>query len=262
MILLHNPKKKATNYVAKITDDTGKIIRVKIPACKIVYLREQPTGGHLLRLIISKELEQYKEIQEIDDSICENAISNNQKWFHNNLQEDEIKEFFRPSLNIIQDTITVMISDIKDIVITLNGVVIDSIDEIDYKSQTIDLSLEIEAQGLYFFPKKFGIRWIVNKLTFSNIELINKNDTDDIIDRTLIENEWKNEIFSIKELIKEDIGTLTNKINLLKDYSIELENSLEETIKISSIKEWNQNFIQLSHKITKYYSGFITAKHQ
>jgi len=262
MILLHNPKKKATNYVAKITDDIGKTIRIKIPTCNIVYLREQPTGGHLLRLIISKDLDQYKEIQQIDDTICENAILNNQKWFHNNLQESEIKEFFRPSLNIMQDTITVMISDIRDIIITLNGAVVDSIEDIDYKSSSINLALEIEAQGLYFFPKKFGIRWIVNKLTFSNIDLINKNETDDIIDRNLIENEWNNEVITIQNLIEQDIENLSQKIKLLKEYSIDLENSLEETIKISSIKEWNQKFVQLSHKITKYYSGFITAKDQ
>jgi len=262
MILLHNPKKKATNYVAKITDDIGKTIRIKIPTCNIVYLREQPTGGHLLRLIISKDLDQYKEIQQIDDTICENAILNNQKWFNNNLQESEIKEFFRPSLNIVQDTMTVMISDIKDTIITLNGTVLDSIDEVDYNNSSIDLSLEIEAQGLYFFPKKFGIRWSVNKLTFTNVDLLYKNDNDDSIDRLFIENEWDNEISFIKESIIKDIEILNNKIHILKEYSKDLENSYQQTIAISSIKDWNLKFIELSHKITKYYSGFITAKDQ
>lgn len=261
MILLHNPK-KATNYVAKITNDIGKTIRLKIPTCKIMYLREQPTGGHLLQIIIPKNSEQYKDIQIIDDTICENAIINNQKWFNNNLNEDEIKQFFRPSLNIAQDTMTVMVSDIKDTVITLNGKVIDDIHDIDYKSPTIELSLEIEAQGLYFFPKKFGIRWSVNKLVFSNIELIQTNENDEMFDRLLIENEWENEIITIQELIVKDINTLSAKIKTLKEYSNDLEETINTIKNIDSMKEWNKNSMELSHKITKYYSGLTTEKVQ
>ena len=255
MIVLHNPKKKATNFVAKITNENGKLIRVKISNCKPVYLKEQPSGGHLLRIIIPKELEEYKEIEKIDSIICQNALINNQKWFNNNLHDEEIKEFFRASLNIVQDTMTVMISDIKDIIITLNDTVIDTLEEIDLKNPNIEVSLEIEAQGLYFFPKKFGIRWIVNKITIYNADLVEKVDNDDAIDRDSIENEWKQEVGIIQESIKNDISKLKNKITFLQEYSNDIENSFQKATQINSIEQWNTKFIELSHKITKYYGG-------
>jgi hypothetical protein len=254
MYVLHNPKKKATSYVAKITNDLNKPIRLKIPYCKIQYLREQPANGHLLRIVIPKDSEQYSKIEDIDKTICENAINNNQKWFSNNLQIDQIKEFYRPSLNIIQNTMTLMIIDIKDTIISMNDKVVDSIEEINYNNPDIYLSLEIEAQGLYFFPKKFGIRWIVNKIAFYNESLIN-NDNDEIIDKESIEEEWDKEISQIKEVIKGDIQLLTDKINVLSTFTHDLDNIFENAKKEESTEQWNILLNQLSHKIVKYHSG-------
>ena len=265
MIILHNPKKKATNYVAKITNDIGKTIRIKISHCKAIYLREQPSSGHLLRIIIPKNIEEYREIIEIDESICKNAIVNNNKWFNNNLQEDEIHEFFRPSLNTEQDTMTVMISDIRDIIITHNESVIDSLENIDLKNPHIELSLEIEAQGLYFFPKKFGIRWIVNKLSIYNSDLIsseNTIDSDNLIDKVDIENEWECEVDTIKESIEKDITIFKSKITSLEKYSNDIQESLETAKNTLDIGEWNAKLIDLSHKIAKYYGGITTADMQ
>ena len=245
MYILHNPKKKATSYVAKITNDIGKPIRLKIPYCKIQYLREQPSNGHLLRIILEKETEQYNKVIEIDDNIRETAISNNNKWFNNNLDIEKIKEFYRPSLNIDQDTMTIMISDIQDTVILLN-----------FTQKTLYLSLEIEAQGLYFFPKKFGIRWIVNKLAIYTGENLN-NDTEDIIDRDSIEEEWEQEVAIIKEMIDKDINILNEKIKKLTEYSTNIESTLNNSKKEPSMEKWNEQLIELSHKVAKYHSNRI-----
>lgn len=256
MYILHNPKKKATSYVAKITNDIGKPIRLKIPYCKIQYLREQPSNGHLLRIILEKETEQYNKVIEIDDNIRETAISNNNKWFNNNLDIEKIKEFYRPSLNIDQDTMTIMISDIQDTVILLNDKVVDNIENIDFTQKTLYLSLEIEAQGLYFFPKKFGIRWIVNKLAIYTGENLN-NDTEDIIDRDSIEEEWEQEVAIIKEMIDKDINILNEKIKKLTEYSTNIESTLNNSKKEPSMEKWNEQLIELSHKVAKYHSNRI-----
>jgi tetrahydromethanopterin S-methyltransferase subunit B len=193
------------------------------------------------------------------------AIVNNNKWFNNNLQEDEIHEFFRPSLNTEQDTMTVMISDIRDIIITHNESVIDSLENIDLKNPHIELSLEIEAQGLYFFPKKFGIRWIVNKLSIYNSDLIsseNTIDSDNLIDKVDIENEWECEVDTIKESIEKDITIFKSKITSLEKYSNDIQESLETAKNTLDIGEWNAKLIDLSHKIAKYYGGITTADMQ
>ena len=256
MYILHNPKKKATSYVAKITNEYGKPIRLKIPYCKIQYLREQPSNGHLLRIILDKDTEQYNKVIQIDNTISATAISNNNKWFNNNLDIEQIKEFYRPSLNIDQDTMTILISDIQDTVILLNDVVIDNIDNIDFTHKNLYLSLEIEAQGLYFFPKKFGIRWIVNKIAIYTGENLN-NDTEDIIDRESIEEEWEQEVSIIKELIEKDINILNEKIKKLSEYSNNIESTLIYSKKEKSTEKWNEQLIELSHKVAKYYSNRI-----
>jgi len=136
----------------------------------------------------------------------------------------------------------------------MNDKVVDSIEEINYNNPDIYLSLEIEAQGLYFFPKKFGIRWIVNKIAFYNESLIN-NDNDEIIDKESIEEEWDKEISQIKEVINGDIQLLTDKINVLSTFTHDLDNIFENAKKEESTEQWNILLNQLSHKIVKYHSG-------
>jgi hypothetical protein len=252
MLVLHNPRKKATSYVAKITDDFGKTIRMKIPECKAIYLKEQPSNGHLLRIVLPKDTEAYNKIQEIDENICQNAVKNNQKWFNNNLESIEIKEFFRPSLNIVENTMTTMIIDIKDTLITLNDTVIDSVENIDFKNSNNRLSLEIEAQGLYFFPKKFGIRWIVNKLSI----YVDYPETteDEEIDRKTIEEDWEKELDVLNDHIEEDIDFLHKKIESLKASSQKLKSLLDMAKSAQTSESWNDHLIDLSHRITKYYS--------
>jgi len=255
MYILHNPRKKATSYVAKITNDLNKPIRMKIPYCKVQYLKEQPSNGHLLRIVIPKNSDQYSKIQEIDDIICENAINNNQKWFHNNLQIEQIKEFYRPSLNTIHDTMTILITDIHDTIITLNDTVIDSIEDIDFKNSNVHLSLEVEAQGLYFFPKKFGIRWIVNKIAIYNDHTIINDNQDELIDRESIEDEWDSEISRIRETIINDISILNNKIISLQNFSMNIQKIFMKAKNEELIDQWNIQLNELSHEIVKYHSG-------
>jgi phage pi2 protein 07 len=254
MIVLHTPKKKLTNYVAKITDDYGKQIRIKIPYCKAQYLKDNSTNGygHLLRIVLPKNCEQYTKIKEIDESICLHTIQNNQKWFNNNLSTDEIRAFFRQSLNTETDTMTLMIIDIQDIVIRVNDVVVDLLEEVDFKNPTLYLSLEIEAQGLYFFPKKCGIRWVVNKLSlYSEYPL--HTTPDDFIDKQSVETDWEVEITNIEKIIEEDIAIYNTKILNMKNYLKELQDTLHTAKRIDFTEEWNYKLVELSHKIADYY---------
>jgi hypothetical protein len=255
MLVLHTPKKKSTNYVAKITDDYGKNIRLKIPYCKAQYLKDNTANGcgHLLRIILPKDSEQYGRIKEIDETICSYTVQNNQKWFNNNLSPDEIREFFRHSLNTEQYTMTIMIIDIKDIVIRVNDIVIDILEEVDFTNPTLYLSLEIEAQGLYFFPKKCGIRWIVNKLSLYSEYPLNTTP-DDFIDKYTVENEWELEISNIEKTIENDIANYNKKIASMSNYLKELKEDLQNVKTIDFTEDWNYKLQDLSHKIINYYT--------
>jgi hypothetical protein len=252
MLVVHNPKKKATNFVSKITDDNGKTVRVKIPYCKALYLKENASNGHLLRIVLEKDTMQYNKIQEIDTTTCNYAIINNKKWFNNELTPEEITAMCRPSLNTEYNTMTVMILDMKDIVICLNDSVIDVLEEIDFTNPTLYLSLQIEAQGLYFFPKKFGIRWVVTKLSLYSEYPLTINPDDDI-DRDTVENDWESEIRIIEKNITKDIENLNNTIAQKTAYLKNLQEHLHMTKTLKFDEEWNNKLIELSHKIVKYY---------
>jgi len=263
MLVLHTPKKKSTNFVSKITDDYGKPIRLKIPYCKAQYLKDNSTNGygHLLRIILPKNSDQYTRIKDIDETICNYTIQNNQKWFSNNLTTDEIRAFFRQSLNTENDTITTMIIDIKDIVIRVNDIVVDILEEVDFTNPTLYLSLEIEAQGLYFFPKKCGIRWVVNKLSlYSEYPL--HTTPDDFIDKETVENEWETEIFNIQTNIEKNIDMYNNKILSMTKYLKELQENLATIKTIDFTEEWNYKLVELSHKVVDYYSKTKTNNMQ
>jgi hypothetical protein len=255
MVILENPRKKATNYVSKITDDNGKIIKVKIPYSKYVYLHEQQAGGHLLRILLEDNSKPLLKIKDIDENVRMNAVDNNTKWFHNSLSENEIESYFRKSIQDHNNVITVMIPDIHDIIIRYNNEVIEKLSTDKFQDPNIYLSLEIEAQGLYFFPKRFGIRWIVNKLSIHN-EFQNESSFDEFIDKENIENEWTEDIQHIEVMINKDIEILEKKTLQLDQLKKNLYETLENAKNIKNVsKEWHIKLKELSHRITKYYES-------
>ena len=209
MIVLHSPKKKTKNYVSKISID-NKNLSIKIPFAQFIHLQDFE-GGKLLKCWLPKESSAVEKLTEIDLQVLKSVIENNTLWFKNNLDSSKINTFFRNSFNEHRNTITVLLSKYKEPNIYLNNKEID-IDSAELNALNLkdkQLYIELESNGLYFYPQKFGIRWLVK-----NLYITTNNDTsnEDLINKTDIETYWKEDLDELENNIEKECIELHNKI--------------------------------------------------
>lgn len=255
-MFLDTPKKKNGVYVSKMRgDDKNSTIRIKINNAKFVGLNNIPGSGDLLRIWIPPtSVSVLEELKSIDENSLNIIIENNEKWFKNSLLPDQIKEFFRPSLNTLNNTMAILNTLTQQSLIVHDSNVVDSLSDIDFAATRINV--EIEAQGFYFFQKKCGIRWIIRKLA-AETETLNES-TDDWVDRAAIEKEWGREIDEIDELINRECAALANKTARLQEFKQHIHSELGAARAAENMNiEWNAILQKLSLKISKYYDGIL-----
>lgn len=249
---LDKPKKKNGVFVGKIHNDNHSI-KIKISNAKFVNVNNIPGSGTLLKIWIPKDSESTDIINNIDEQILEQIIEKNSQWFDNSLSEEQIKQFFRVSLNSMNFTMSILMLNTKQpLIITSDNNIADSLEDIDFTETLLDL--EIEAQGLFFFQKKCGIRWILRKIIVKkNIE----ESSDDWIDRKLIEEQWTSELTEFGDLIEKDIINLEKKKERLREFKNNILSKFDiaktENINI----EWNKILKDISIKISKYHDGTL-----
>lgn len=256
IIKIHRPIKKNGIFIAKVTNDNNGHYRIKINLAKFISLNKIPASGELLKLWLNPNNQILSEtidlLIDIDNQILNIIKENNNLWFKNQLTEQEIIKFFRPSFNINNHTLSVLNASCHQSIIVYNNNIVESLYDIDFTNSTIDLELEI--QGLYFFQKKCGIRWVINKVIITKIvdELL-----DDIIDRKSIEEIWENDLDILNNDINDSCNRLLEKINKLEKFRKEVNDIFISSKNLNIDKDWNKLLENLSKKIGKYYDGIL-----
>lgn len=252
-IKIQAPKKKNGVYIAKVVGENNGVYRLKITMGKYISLHKIPASGDLLKIWLSPANDSAAElISQIDDEVLEAIKENNGQWFKNELDEEQIKQFFRPSFNRASNTVSILNATVHQSLLVFNKNIIDSIYDIDFTDSIIEA--EIEIQGLYFFQKKCGIRWILHKL------IVNSNSidvSDDILDRQTIEDTWDTDIESFNTHIDENCTRLQHKIDKLQKFKGEINDTYATAKKLEISKDWNKLLEELSKKIFKYYDGIL-----
>lgn len=255
-IKIETPKKKNGIYIAKILNHKNAVYRLKINMGKFISLNKIPASGDLLKIWLNPNnditAESIKLISEIDNEVLDAIKENNGVWFKNELTEEEIREFFRPSLNLVSHTLSILNATVHQSLLVFNKNLIDSIHDIDFTESLIEA--EIEIQGLYFFQKKCGIRWILHKL------IVNSNSVDvseDILDRPSIEETWDTDMESFNTDIDEKCTRLQNKIDKLQKFKKHMNDEYLRSKELEVNKDWNKLLEELSKKMLKYYDGFL-----
>jgi hypothetical protein len=255
LINISEPIKKEKNFIGKITNEFNKKIRIKVPDVLFMSLAPLSSGGRTMRIYIN-DAEIAKTISDIDDNARELTIKNNQEWFNNNLDNETIDRLFRNSMNKLNNTMVVLISDTNEPTIYVNGIPDDEYNLNNIKAKT-QITLSIEAQGLLIYPKKFGIRWLVRNIYISNDVTEDSMDTE-YIDKETIEDSWKLDINEMEEKIDEDILVLESRINELKNLKIQINNYYNKAIKENTInKEWHETLKLITKKYSAYFSGSV-----
>lgn len=254
VIYISEPVKKEKNFISKITNETNKLVRIKVSDASFMSISPLTGGGKTMRIYINDD-DIVTKITNIDDEVRKITIKKNQEWFNNNLTSETINSLFRNSVNKVNNTMLVLISDTNEPIIYLNGVQ-DEEFNINTLQPKTSFTLVMEAQGLLIYPKKFGIRWIIRSVYISN----NTDETHENIhvDKESIEESWKNDIYEMESKIETDISVLESRIQSLKILKNDINTYYENAIKESTITPlWHESFNCITRKYMLYSNGSV-----
>ena len=145
-----------------------------------------------------------KILSKIERSSQDVVINNNNKWFKNNLEYQDIIDNYLPCFNEQNNTFEIVLH--KDYFPTLDGYV-DIEDLIKNQKTNCLKNITIKLIGIYIKNNSFYIRWLVR-----NIEKI-ENDTNEL--------ENIDELFDAK--YERLVNKIDDKIKFLKNTKLDLK---------------------------------------
>lgn len=285
-VTVHAPEKKHNSFVAKLstTAQTAgrpgssragshqqhqqhKIkIKIRLVDIKIIHVAplKNSEGSYIMKVLLPDDLPEVQRIVDIDDCVIRETKLHNASWFKNSLDDDTIDAMFRRSLHPDKRVLTVLLSDTKDPSIYLDGKLVEGTDalyvSLKDRSMCADskVDVDIEAQGLCFYPQKFGVRWMISRLGIT--KLGSHTDMDALhldIDKCAIEQCWEEDVADLSDRIDQDIAVLTARIDKLKDDKRAVQDDLAVARQTTSCNDpcWHEHLQSLLVRCKSYYNG-------
>lgn len=260
MIVIHSPEKCKDYYVSNISHGKkNQRLKVRLTETKLLDMRIASDNAYILRLWVPPDSIAHELIEETDDKAIITTSKHNKEWFANGLSVNKINEYFRRSIE--SQVCNVIVSPIKvPRSIIVNGEMIDDFDKVatipskEWKSFK-HCSCTLEAQGLYFYPKRFGVRWILREIDMGTKTSEVCEETP-AIDRDDIEEFWESEVHEVRKSLKQDMDALYSRI----DHLATIKKDLLETLESAKSEEecstsWEEKMESLKKRIFNYKSG-------
>jgi hypothetical protein len=248
---IHKPVKKTDYYLAKLADPkTGKV-RLTVSECQWMQLHPKEDGGFLLRIWFPPNHAILEQIKAIDTFVMEETIAKLSEWFPANMSSQQLQDMFRPSLHYEHGTATFLISPWKECICYQNGELKDDITQL-FVRRDHQVRLELEAQGVLFYRKKFGVRWLVRRVQVSDPV---SESLDEPVDRETIEQEWEEELSSVFAEMEESKHRYRQKIAALELAEKEMQEQLLAVAQAPMGEAWHAQLEVLRSRIRKFETG-------
>lgn len=231
------PQRRKDAYVSRMRTIGGKAVVVRIAECQILSLKplgagggasasedgdaggsDAPRavpegGGYLLKVALPADSAATDHLAALDAEAERTGAEKNAAWFRNNLSPDDMRAMFRASVGAPAGphgarTACVLVSDVQEPrPLTLDGAPLDGAAALAELSVTASgraqlracqATCVLEAQGLYFYARRFGIRWRLRSLALKSPAALAEEAaataalTDD--ERRAIESQWAAEV--------------------------------------------------------------------
>lgn len=181
-VTFDTPVRKKDSYVAAMRAGGGGAVVVKIAECQILTVRAlEGGGGYLAKIVFSAESEAARRLEALDRAAAEAVRTSNERWFRNNLSAEDMAVLFRPAVGgggVGGDgtrVATVLISELKEPApMTLDGAAIESVAALAAMAERRRVlrgaraTCVVEAQGLYFYPRRYGVRWRLRSVALTS----------------------------------------------------------------------------------------------
>ena len=216
------PVLKNKGYISQAT----KNIKICLSEIKIKNIKKlMNSNGHNLTLYLSPNInnEAINDIQNIDKIAFNKILLNNNDWFNNNLDENELSELYKTSYCNQTNTLNCILSNNIPYNITIDNIqYIDDEKLLNILLNVRELKkyviyIELIHAGLYFYPELSINKWLIKSINITTIE----NDKCEWY-REDIENEWENELINTINIINKNIEN--------KHKEIDDQNNLKQNI--------------------------------
>ena len=215
------PIRKSKYYFCKLVDEHKKQLSLKIPYASILHVVALSNQqGYQIELNLSEDQSAIHFIKQLENYCIESLIKHNKKWFRNGLDESKIFSMFDSTL--LQDRMHCYISLLRS---RLN--IPDFIDIPEWIQTVKDklpktIHIKLLCDGLFIYPKRFGLRWIVDSIQEFQEDIHEISpDYDDIIQY------WQSRVDTAKIETKQKLESMDRLMALIrtKEFS---EKEIEE----------------------------------
>jgi hypothetical protein len=225
VISLDKPVKKKNSYLSRLSVNGKRNIKLCIPYGVLKQsLALTNKQGYFVDIRVPLNDYSVEYISTIEKQCIAELIKQNANWFKNGLNADAIPSMLESCIS--RDTsLHIYASNIRS-----SGVCSEGLVDIDdwfnkYKKLT-KVSLKIVCDGLYIFPDKFGLRWIITEIQ----EYQEPEDISPDMDELVLY--WKDKAAKYIEELKSKKNELEDKIADLTDICENMNSSnIEDEIK-------------------------------
>jgi len=226
------PQRRKNAFVSRMRTASGnKAIVVKIGGCQVLSVKSLVSSadsaqdgagagagggggsGYLAKILLPADSPATQRMLAMDAEAETAGAEKNSAWFSNNLTPADMRAMFRASIGASPDggdslLATVLVSDIKEPrPLTLDGAELDGSDALAEMSLTAagraqlrgcQATCVLEAQGLYFYARRFGVRWCLRSLALTSPAAVAAEASAAAAltadDRATIESHWAAEV--------------------------------------------------------------------
>lgn len=253
------PLRKKDVYVSRIKTKRGKPIRIQCANTRFIGMQSlDDDQGYIIKVGFSKDSLALEQVSTWDRAAFQQTMEHFSDWFPNSEMTDEqLRQYFRPSVTP-PSLMTVIASNIQEpILVQLDDMEVSMHHLFELERDVLRgfyCQIELEAQGLYFHPKKYGIRWMIRKIIFTRKKLHSENEQDILPNnKDDIETQWHNDIQETFQQIQQDISQHEQRIVELREAMVSIQKSLEIAKTCSSMdKTWNDALEQVRYEMAKY----------
>lgn len=258
------PIQKSKAFVSEIKTKQGKPFTVKLSNVHIqdmFHLKD--AQGQLLQIHISSESNAFDIIRTLDEKALQETLQKKHFWFPNSaLSKEKIMNYFRGSIAHDANTLSVVVSSLSEPTrVEWHGEPVECFDALLTKGKRVlresNAHMTIEAEGLYFHEQKFGIRWILRAVSFTN-SAMEDVEHDVVVDKHDIESEWIEELEDIYDIMMDDIAIMEGKISAIHAEKLRMQDLLKTAIESSEMnQEWNKTLEELRERVARYRTGML-----
>lgn len=228
--------------MGKILTTTRKPIQVVLDDVQWKRTVETRDQNQLLRVVLSPTCDCRRILEDLDAKVFQICMKNNEKWFHNALDEDKFRAFFRPSVDCAHSSMGILCNMWAEPIIYVDGQIVDSIRSI-HVSKDSHVKMLVEAQGVVFQKTVFGIRWILRRCWIES----SQNSLAEVIqpfedERYAIEGYWEEEVDKYIERLAEQVGRLQSQMQ-------DIRGQLQAAKETPDGVEWNRILTAISKTI-------------